>query len=321
MLTTIVNLALPVGDPNRVINIQGYQAESYSETPSQPNFDSIDIGGRSSPIAYYGGGSARTVSFSMMFHRDMVAPQSSAVYGGMPAGIEADGSRYAGLYLGENSQGRSTEELKEQFINDYLKYFNSYITEDKYNQTIAEIARMNIRGNLQGPGTVIGMSTDMTINGTQVRITDMGSYKLVKIPDANGNMETITIPNNAYIMNYDDAFKEQNAKAEADATARFHLFLNKLKALNYPAYHTNGIIPPKVYLKIGGDSNNGLGGIRLKGYCTTSVNYDGIVKYNSLISATVDFTFTEVIDTAWSASEVINGMQRYIKYLDPMIVR
>lgn len=255
MVTSIVNLSLPVGDPNRVINIQGYQAESYSESPSQPNFDSIDIDGRSSPITYYNGGSARTISFSMMFHRDMVAPWTSAgVYGGMPAGIEADDSQYAGLYLTANPNGKeglTTEELQKKFVQDYLRYYNTLL---------------NTKSNY-----------------------------------------------------YSEIVSEHNVEAEANATARFHLFLNKIKALNYPVYNTNGIIPPKVYLKIGGDSNNGLGGLRLKGYCTTNINYDGIVKYNSLISATVDFTFTEVVDIAWSAPEVINGMQRYIQYMDQTI--
>lgn len=255
MITSIVNLSLPVGDPNRVINIQGYQAESYSESPSQPNFDSIDIDGRSSPIAYYNGGSARTISFSMMFHRDMVAPWTSAgIYGGMPAGIEANGSQFAGLYLTANPNGKeglTSDELKKKYIEDYIRYYNMR-------------------------------------------------------PDIADDVGTAILSN-------------QNMRGEADATARFHLFLNKIKALNYPVYNTNGIIPPKVYLKIGGDSNNGLGGLRLKGYCTTNINYDGIVKYNSLISATVDFTFTEVVDIAWSAPEVINGMQRYIQYMDQTV--
>ena len=294
MVTSIVNLSLPVDDPNRVINIQGYKAESYSESPSQPNFDSIDINGRSSPIAYYNGGSARTISFSMLFHRDMVAPQTSAIaYGGMPAGIEADNSQYAGLYL-DGKEGMTTDELKEKFIRDYLAYYNKYDAVYSNNQ----FSRLDLKKNQKA----------FEINGKLM----YANY------DDSNRFLGFTTP--SYIQqSYEQTIKEHNTQAEADATARFHIFLNKLRALNYPVYSSNGIIPPKVYLKIGGDSNNGLGGLRLKGYCTTNINYDGIIKYNSLISATVDFTFTEVVDIAWSATEVINGMQRYVKWMDPMV--
>ena len=299
MVTSIVNLSLPVDDPNRVINIQGYQAESYSESPSQPNFDSIDINGRSSPIAYYNGGSARTISFSMLFHRDMVAPLTSAgTYGGMPAGIEAEDSQYAGLYLGSDQQGgMSIEEMKKKFVSDYLNYLGS-------------------------EGSVVAKGID---SGEVYKIGYLGKNQ--RAFKTAGGYEVWTYEDNGSVSkkeyysyrNTDEASVYHNLKAEADATARFHIFLNKLKALNYPVYSSNGIIPPKVYLKIGGDSNNGLGGLRLKGYCTTNVNYDGLVKYNSLISATVDFNFIEVVDIAWSAPEVINGMQRYVQWMDPTI--
>lgn len=303
MVTTIVNLSLPVDDPNRVINIQGYQAESYSETPSQPNFDPISIGGRSSPIAYYNGGSARTISFSMLFHRDMVAPFTSAgTYGGMPAGIEADDSQYAGLYLGTEYQGKTTDELKEKFINDYLDYYRN--------------ARYDYNN---GIFTRFPEARDFDLKENQRAYKYFKEWKVVTYDPNNPNRILNEQIVSEISKKYDDELEYQNAKAEADATARFHIFLNKLKALNYPVYNSNGIIPPKVYLKIGGDSNNGLGGLRLKGYCTTNINYDGIVKYNSLISASVDFTFTEVVDIAWSSTEVINGMQRYVQWMDPLI--
>lgn len=298
MVTSIVNLSLPVDDPNRVISIQGYQAESYSETPSQPNFDSIDINGRSSPITYYNSGSARTISFSMLFHRDMVAPWTSAnVYGGMPAGIEAENSQYAGLYLTSDingKEGMTADELKEKFVNDYLSYYDADYSNGIFTRKSHAKAGDNQKVFYFGGDKdyIVTYGNDGKISNVQTEI---------------------------YRESYSAAASRSNAKAEADATARFHLFLNKLKALNYPIYNSNGIIPPKVYLKIGGDSNSGLGGLRLKGYCTTNVNYDGIVKYNSLISATVDFTFTEVVDIAWSATEVINGMQRYVQYMDKTI--
>ena len=255
MDTTIINLAVPVGDANRIIHIDGYQAESYSETPSRPIFQSEEIGGRSSPIVYYQGGEARTVSFSMVFHRDIVAPWSSTVYGGQPAGIDnfAMQGTYGGLYLGQDSQGKTSEELLERFKNDVHNWFVEH-------------------------------------------------------------HEDLNLPVD-YDIDYNKAWTEHNIEAEAEATGRFHVFLNKLKALNYPVYSPNGIIPPRVYLKIGGDSN-GFGGIKLKGYADVSVNYDGLTKYNSLISATVDFSFTEVVDIAWSASEVANGMQRYVEYME-----
>lgn len=306
MVTTIVNLALPIGDPNRVINIQGYQAENYSETPSQPNFDPIEIGGRSSPIAYYNGGSARTVSFSMMFHRDMVAPQTSAVsYGGMPAGIEADDSQYAGLYLGENSQGLDNRQLRDKFVRDYIKWHNEFL----------------------GGAMINGERYNMLALQKNQKLIYLGNQVAIATYDDEGrllNTEIISSVNGERIKRkvtkrYSQAWEESNLNAEADATARFHLFMNKIRALNYPVYHSNGIIPPKIYLKIGGDSNSGLGGIRLKGYCTTNINYDGIVKDNSLISTTVDFTFTEVVDIAWSATEIINGMQRYTQWMDPLV--
>lgn len=296
MVTTIVNLALPVDDPSRIIEIQGYQAENYAETPSQPNFDSIDIGGRSSPITYYNGGQARTISFSMLFHRDMVAPWTSAVsYGGQPGGIEASGSQYAGLYLGtDSSQGLTTSELKEKYIQDYLRYYNEYLGGAKINGK---------RYNLFQP----------TKNQ---RVAHIGGIDVITEYDDNGKLIGTSRANPTVTKRYSSEWAKSNAEGEADATARFHLFMNKIKALNYPVYTPSGIIPPKIYLKIGGDEGSTMGGLRLKGYCTTNINYDGIVKHNSLISASVDFTFTEVVDIAWSAPEVIDNMQRYITWMD-----
>lgn len=309
MVTTIVNLSLPVGDPNRIINIQGYQAESYSETPSQPNFDPIEIGGRSSPIAYYNGGSARTVSFSMLFHRDMIAPNTSAVYySGMPGGIEGDGSQYAGLYLGPNSEPATTQELRAKFIRDYLYYHDTYLTGAKINDQPVNLYKKYVEGT----------SLDTKTGKTYKVIDFAGNGKRVAVYDKDGVFLGFEEFKTMTYKGYKTAWNEQNLKGEADATARFHIFINKLKALNYPIYNTNGVIPPKVYLKIGGDENSGLGGIRLKGYCTTNINYDGIVKHNSLISAMVDFSFTEVVDIAWSGTEVINGMERYVQWMDPV---
>lgn len=314
MTTTIVNLSLPVDNPNRVINIQGYQAESYSETPSQPNFDSIDIGGRSSPIAYYSGGSARTISFSMLFHRDMVAPWTSAgTYGGMPAGIESDESQYAGLYLGENTQGMTIEEMQKKFVQDYINNVSSSAHQYLYfDETTGSFNVFDKYGEQQK----IKVKRKLGINTANQKVFLINGKEVIATYNNQGNI--VDIQSDYYITT--STVQTQNLKAEANATARFHTFLDKLKALNYPIYTSNGIIPPKVYLKIGGDNSSGLGGLRLKGYCTTSINYDGQpISHNSLLNATVDFSFTEVVDVAWSASEIITGMERYTKYMDPII--
>lgn len=324
MVTSIINLSLPEGDANRKIHIYGYQADSYSETLSSPNFESMDIAGRSSPIAYYNGGGARSVAFTMLFHRDMVSPWSAAIRTmDQPAGIEVD--------MGTDSE----------FVNTFLN--------DEANMSLPSNEVQNLVNKYaeQWSSAYGGSRSTIDRNGQTWKRNYGSSNSLF---DKNGNLNS---NGNAW-------WKLANSQAEANATARFHLFLNKIKALNYPVYTSAGVIPPKAYLKIGGDSNteyltnyngylfedssansddknfeyttfNGnnvntklitttdgtkIGGIRLKGYCSANINYDGIVKYNSLISCSVDFTFTEVIDEAWSATEVINGMQRYVQWMD-----
>lgn len=307
MVTSIVNLSLPEGDPNRKIHIHGYQAESYSETMSAPNFEMIDISGRSSPIAYYTGGGSRTVTFSMLFHRDMVEPWLAAIrYAQHPAGIEAEkDSQFTNLFLtDEDTMSLSYEDIN-QLVAKYVAQWSDYMVST---DRISEDGKWNLGGG--------GISyEESAISSTRRGITQLNQ---------TGR----------------DWWHASNIQAEINATARFHLFLNKIKALNYPVYTSSGIVTPKVYLKIGGDTedsyikmahatSNGkvpspilttsgdmIGGIRLKGYCNANVNYDGIVKYNSLISCSVDFTFTEVVDQAWSATEIIGGMKRYVQWMD-----
>lgn len=314
MVTSIINLALPEDDVNRKIHIYGYQAESYTETPSTPNFDSIDIAGRSSPIAYYNGGSARSISFSMMFHRDLVSPWSSAIrYANQPAGLEIDpetDSKYTSMFLTDavdDIHGASHETTDELI----LRYARAW-------------SELNAARDVTD-GKYVSRKRDAEASFWQI------------------SSNKIELPTGMYSWGLNDRgwewWLKANEQAEANATARFHLFLNKLKALNYPVYTSAGIVPPKVYLKIGGDSNveyienadggsmkdprpiittDGgiIGGLRLKGYCTTDFEYDGIVKYNSLISCTVNFNFTEVVDQAWSAPEIIDGMQRYVQWME-----
>lgn len=325
MVTSIVNLALPEGDPNRKIHIHGYQAESYSETMSAPNFEMIDISGRSSPIAYYTGGGSRTVTFSMLFHRDMVEPWSAAIrYAGHPAGIEV-GNRIDGI---NTTTGLN---LTDAFLNPDA---NNSLSHEDLNRLVAQY-----------------------IENWNKYYADVKHYNFYNIYDKDGNKRDMMVNS----ITYDEGFvgsgselteagnmwwRLANEQAEADATARFHLFLNKIKALNYPVYTSSGVVPPKVYLKIGGDTEriymhdadgnlffnrtdtvdgeklttttdgSIIGGIRLKGYCNANINYDGIVKHNSLISCSVDFTFTEVVDQAWSAPEIIGGMKRYVQWMD-----
>ena len=159
-----------------------------------------------------------------------------------------------------NEQEGTSEELKEKFIKDYLNYYN----ESSYsNDYFATKIHPHISDNQ--------------------KIFHYGSKDVVATYDDNRKLIGIqTYDVKTSNESYNDVVSRQNIRAEADATARFHLFLNKLRALNYPVYNTNGIISPKVYLKIGGD--NGFGGLRLKGYCTTSINYDGLTQNHSYLT-------------------------------------
>lgn len=258
MLTTILNLALPKTHPGRRIEINGYQAESYSEKMSEPKFDEQEIMGRS-PIAIYGASGSRTVGFSMMFHRDMFAPSSVSVYGyhGMPVINNVDG---AYRQLGASSNFDNEVNLMTDKIEAMRREEQALL--ERNLQLRNGFGRRDISNN--------GLSPSEQMLQTKERLE---------------------------IMN------------------NFSTFINQLKALNYPVYATNGVIPPSVYLKIGNS-------IRLKGWCTASVEWDGLVNLNQLISCTVTFNFTEIIDKSWSATEVYEGMQRYITWADkPLEVR
>ena len=261
LITSIVNLALPENDPNRIIEIIGYQAESYSESLSEPSFEPLNSFGRSSPYQIYTGGGSRSISFSMKFHRDMISPYTSTVYHGHPGGLDGGNDQYLGLYLG-----------KEDDID-----WDNYAT---YKQLILKKYLNDMReGQYRGPQPYADIYDGVFSNSQEI------------------------------LQRW---WNESNDNAEKEATLRFNLFLAKLRALNYPVYASNGIIQPSVYVKIGNT-------LRLKGNCKVNITYDGLVKFNSFISCTADFTFTEVVDQAWSATEVIGGMQRYVKWMDSAV--
>lgn len=275
MVTSIVNLSLPVDDPNRYIEIPGYVADSYSETLSTAQFESVTTMGRSSPVAMYLNGNARSISFSMQFHRDMIAPYSTAVNYSQP-GIDGD-TIYQGLYLGEGKEPLTEQQLLKRYYNNLLLDIKNQIDYDSF--------------------------------------SNLSDY-LSSVSDYGGEIERILfslntgIPPEVYLnKQLKQGYDEHTLQAEIEASARFQTFINKIKALNYPVYSPAGVVAPQVYLKIGET-------LRLKGYCETSITWQNISKFNNLISANVTFNFTEVVDQAWSATEVITGMQRYIKWMD-----
>lgn len=272
MVTYIVNLALPLDHPFRRITIRGYQAESYSEHPSQPKFDPASIQGRSSPLQFYDQGDARTISFSMLFHKDMILPSINYTagaglyqyptintyndYSGKQGTQLAD---YIGLYL-DNSQSLGIRELNPLEINKLAEDITWSAYEDFYG--------------------------GRSVNDEKDSYTSANQW-LAKVHSG-----------------------------EFDATYRFHQFINQLKALNYPEYTSTGIVPPKVFLRVGDGMTEStrLGSLQLKGFCTTEFKYTGEVKFNSLVAAEVQFTFTEVVDQSWSAQEVQGGMMRYVNF-------
>lgn len=256
MVTSIVNLALPTDDPRRLIEIDGYQAESYSESPSVANFEQFDIQGRSSPIAVYSNSTARTVSFSMIFHKDMIVPYTNTVYSGMMGAIDRP-AKYKGQYL-----------IGESMFDSMNRMNQAYDPSDEYTNQYHQFIDDMITNRYEGYHHFGGISALNPEGMSQV-------------------------------------WEEHNAEAEIDANARFQIFINKLRALNYPVYSSNGVVSPKVYLKIGNS-------LKLKGYCNVNFEFDGLVKHNSLISLVANFEFTEILDQSWSATEVMEGMQRYV---------
>ena len=265
MVTSIVNLSLPVDDPNRYIEIPGYVADSYSETLSTAQFESITTMGRSSPVAMYLNGGARSISFSMQFHRDMIAPYSTAVNYAQP-GIDGD-TIYQGLYLGEGKEPLTEQQMLKRYYNNLLLDIKNQ-TDYDYISNLSAYQKARIISSFD-----TGIAPDVDLNELQ------------------------------------QIYDEHTLQAEIEASARFQTFINKIKALNYPVYSPSGVVAPQVYLKIGET-------LRLKGYCETSITWQNISKFNNLISANVTFNFTEVVDQAWSATEVITGMQRYVKWMD-----
>lgn len=73
---SFINLALPKNSPQRIIKFRGLAVENFSDTPSIPLFNGYDIPGRSSPVQSYQGGEARTVSFTLSLHRDILSDYS-----------------------------------------------------------------------------------------------------------------------------------------------------------------------------------------------------------------------------------------------------
>lgn len=71
VVISIVNMALPAGNPNRVIEFGEVLPNNITETPSHPRSVPYDIEGRSSPPQSYTGGGSRSVSFSLSLHRDL----------------------------------------------------------------------------------------------------------------------------------------------------------------------------------------------------------------------------------------------------------
>lgn len=253
MITYIVNTALPLNDPHRKITIRGYQASSYSESPSHPDFTSVSIPGRSSPLAYFNSGSARTVSFSMLFHKDMI-------------GSSGFGYPYPTINNSSNSSSN----------NSYIGIYASSQTSNLTNSELSSLAEKVSWTNYQGVGG--------------------------------------TLDREGWSTKYRELLQVQSGDIES--ASKFHQFINQLRALNYPEFTKNGIVPPKVFLRIGDgmSPSNRLGSIQLKGYCTTSIEYTGETKFDSLVAATVSFEFTEVLDQSWSATEVVNGMMRYANF-------
>lgn len=129
--TTIINTALSLNDPARTISIRGYKALTYSETPSQPNFEEVNIQGRSSPIQFYNNGSARTISFSMAFLRDMfqTALTGSEVY--IQPTINADVRRKGntsavGIYTEDQGlKNMSTSKLQQLAQSELASYYGA----------------------------------------------------------------------------------------------------------------------------------------------------------------------------------------------------
>lgn len=283
MVITIINLSLPSDNPNRVIEIVGYMpTDGFTETLSEPNFEPVDIDGRSSPIAYYTGGGSRKVSFTIALHRDMVAPETSAVRSiSQPAGIGTSSdpslltSVYRGLFLGNSVQNDTT-----------LAWLNQGEAqlEERFKQDLGNSYRQEL---LEEFPYLDHIDRENAVNA------------------AAGGESSL----------YKKYWSYHNSRGEKQATVKFQQFLDRIKALNYPVYTSYGIVPPKVYLLAGGQK--GFGGIKLKGYCTARINYDGLVKFDTLISTSVTFDFTEVLDRAWSATEIIQGMPRYGLYMDP----
>lgn len=165
---SIVNMALPSGDPNRLMEFGKILPEDIAETPSLPVFTPYDIAGRSSPPQSYSGGEARSISFTLSLHRDL--------------------------------------------------------------------------------------------------------------------------------------FSLSSEKATSD---NFNGIINRLRAMNYPVYTAAGVVSPKVFVKIGDF-------LRIRGIPQVTFNFKRPVSHQRFMAVDVTFTVTEVLDISWSATEVMEGMERFV---------
>ena len=124
------------------LTLVGVNPGAITDGGSQPKFTSIEVMGRSSPYAYYGGGGARTVSVDIRIHRELfayyqpfgkkavstlnyVSKRLKAAgkvsnYYNNEGKDEPDAKEYQGSYLAEvyaESQARMNEEILECFRN------------------------------------------------------------------------------------------------------------------------------------------------------------------------------------------------------------
>jgi hypothetical protein len=87
-------------------------------------------------------------------------------------------------------------------------------------------------------------------------------------------------------------------------------FVGQVKALTYPRYQDNIVIPPRVFIKIGEF-------FRMKAYCNSvSVSWKKPIREGRYIMAGLNMNFTEILSVSFSADEVATGkdLERYFKW-------